>query len=820
MPVLRTAAGGHRVANPDLGDPVAMFLPWLDWNRAQLAAGHLPLWNPYNGSGVPHLANGQSAVFSPFSLPYYVLPLRWGPVASAFVQLVAAGGLTYGLLRHLSRSRLAALVGGLAFAFCGTNVLWLQWPLSDAACLVPGVVWGASALVTAGDPGARYRAAAGTAGAVGLGLLAGQPETTFFGLLLAGAFATARVAAARLPAKARLARLGWLAGAGALGVGVAGVELLPLTEYVHHSAAEHFRGGQILDSAHLAALHVFPLVLGSPAQRYSGEAFGWPAFVESADAYVGGNVLVLAGIAALTAVASRARPRIPLFFLGAGLAALAYGYDAGGVAALVGRLPVFDLVMVARSAVVWQVSVAVLAAFGVDLIAGVGRRGGRDRRDGRDQRDGRHVFAATVAGWWVVFTAGGVRLARALRDAEPPSDPALAGIAAITAGDHIRYVVATLGAGMVGAVVLALARRPGAARVGGAVLVCSVFLQNGVMFQDFNPTVDPGDVYPETPALRSIAALVGDEQTLWLDDAGLVPDINLRYRLRSPGSYDALVVDDYDALYRTVMRSPRIEVDGFALVIVAGPVRPRGIGSLRALGVRFVATGRPYPFDEDVPGLELVADTGDYRVFRVPGSPARYFSPARVTVTDRAGARRRAADPAFDPLRSSVVTAADGGDPPRSGPAAEAAPGEVDVLEESATSVRLRVRRDRPGWLVAMQTRYPGWRARVDGRPAPIATANAAFLGVRVPAGESVVELHFAPQSVRVGLVASLVAGTATVGLLVAGLRRRRSREGAERWNVAATGPYSGLTGTPRLSNPGRPAIAASRAARLAPDRS
>jgi hypothetical protein len=55
----------HSVGNRMLGDTVLEMQPWLLFNKDELARGELPLWNPYNGAGLPHLANYQSAVFSP-----------------------------------------------------------------------------------------------------------------------------------------------------------------------------------------------------------------------------------------------------------------------------------------------------------------------------------------------------------------------------------------------------------------------------------------------------------------------------------------------------------------------------------------------------------------------------------------------------------------------------------------------------------------------------------------------------------------------------------------------------------------------------------
>jgi uncharacterized membrane protein YfhO len=59
----------------------------------------------------------------------------------------------------------------------------------------------------------------------------------------------------------------------------------------------------------------------------------------------------------------------------------------------------------------------------------------------------------------------------------------------------------------------------------------------------------------------------------------------------------------------------------------------------------------------------------------------------------------------------------------------------------------------------------PGWRARVDGRDAPLLRANLAFRAVELPTGMHRVEFVFRPRSVVVGLGVSAAGIAAALGL-------------------------------------------------------
>jgi len=64
--------------------------------------GVLPLWNPYISGGRPYLANAQSAIFSPFSWPAYILPFWWSLGFIAALKLFLGAFGTYLLGRVLA----------------------------------------------------------------------------------------------------------------------------------------------------------------------------------------------------------------------------------------------------------------------------------------------------------------------------------------------------------------------------------------------------------------------------------------------------------------------------------------------------------------------------------------------------------------------------------------------------------------------------------------------------------------------------------------------------------------------------------------------
>ncbi len=299
-------------------------------------------------------------------------------------------------------------------------------------------------------------------------------------------------------------------------------------------------------------------------------------------------------------------------------------------------------------------------------------------------------------------------------------------------------------------------------RVGAGALATLVALSTVAVFAGYNPTVDQKYFYPRTPLLADVAAVVGDEQAIWLGRGRLPAQANLAYALHTPDNYDALGVETYDALYlravRDVLRVPTAEQ----------------LRLLRVLGVRYIVAGE---FDglAVTDGLARIARIPPLGVYAVSGSLPRYSVVGSARgVRSNLEAQAAVSEAGFDPSRELVLE----GDVDRAG--SGAATGQVRVVEQQAEHVVLDVDATAEGWLLSLQTWFPGWQARIDGRRVPVRRANGTFQAVAVPAGVHRVTFDYRPGSVRAGLALTAVAAVDLALVLgYAGgtaLRQRRRR--------------------------------------------
>jgi hypothetical protein len=110
-------------------------------------------------------------------------------------------------------------------------------------------------------------------------------------------------------------------------------------------------------------------------------------------------------------------------------------------------------------------------------------------------------------------------------------------------------------------------------------------------------------------------------------------------------------------------------------------------------------------------------------------------------------------DPVYDPSREVLVEA------PLPGPLPEEAPaerlGRAQVVARSSLRVVVEAESSQDCILVLADAYYPGWQARIGGKPADVFPAYYVFRGVMLPAGSHEVEFLYAPASFRWGMLIS-----------------------------------------------------------------
>lgn len=416
--------------------------------------------------------------------------------------------------------------------------------------------------------------------------------------------------------------------------------------------------------------------------------------------YVGLAALVLAA----GGVAGRAAfPAWPWVVVTLASGTIAYGLWP--IADLVGALPLIGLADHSRLLIVVHLGIAVLAARGVECLG-----------DARARRMMEGAIAALAAAlvWQAV-------------DAGPPR------VALVAAAASLGFAAA----------LLALPRAPAA--VAWLAVACVV----ADLYAAYGPTWRGGvRAFPPVPAtLAPLADQPGGDRAL-VAHTLLPPNVATFYEVPTLAAFEPAMSEATVQLLVQAGLRP-----SFHLGVVAGPtVAPSSLRVLDLLGTGLVVLSDPVEGTTVGDRLQEVRRE-PFAVYRNPQAMPRVFvaSEARVA-PDATAALALLSDPSVD-LRRTVVLEESATEPWR-----DAAPdGEVMTLAYAPGHVRAHVTCGAACWVVLTETFAPGWRAQVDGAPAPVLRADRALVTVAVPAGAHDVEIEYRPASVRVGAPVSVL---------------------------------------------------------------
>jgi hypothetical protein len=150
------------------------FQPLRYFTAFELSHGRLPLWNPYNASGEPWLANPQTGVFYPPVWLFVLLPFAPAYTLFLLLHLILLAWGAYLLFTRIG-SNDAALIGAVAVMFCGPTLSLLDISNNlTTFAWIPLVLWCA----LSGAP------AAWSGSAIAMSFLAGEPFFAAAGALM------------------------------------------------------------------------------------------------------------------------------------------------------------------------------------------------------------------------------------------------------------------------------------------------------------------------------------------------------------------------------------------------------------------------------------------------------------------------------------------------------------------------------------------------------------------------------------------------------------------------------------------------------------
>ncbi len=773
--------GGFLVTPPS--DQYIGGFPVRDFAAQSLKAGlGIPLWNPYIFGGMPYVAAmGVGDIYYPTFILRALLPVDVGMTLGLMVHVFLAGLFMYAFLRALGLSFYASLVGGAAYMMSGPTA-GLVSPGHDGKLFIGALTPLALLLLLRWVREARLSALGWFSLVIGLAVLSPHPQLLQYMLLLCGAFGLYYAfgwSGAPLQTHVGIKRLGLAFVAVALGFGIGAIQYAPFIEYVPFSPrAQGIAGGYETATS-------FSMPIEELLNMYL------PEFTGMLSRYWGRNGIhhhseYLGVVAILLATAAIGAKGKAVVFSRSFKLFLLSVLVVSALWALGGNTPFYRIVYAivpgtkffrAPSTIMYIMTfaVALFAAIGLERVL-----------SGDVKRRWLVVWGVSAAVLALLAVSGALtNLGAAILEAAYRGAPAEQINAAVDRVNANAGAVAVGGVRglmfvLLGIVICAaVARGRIGARMAALALLVAVAADLWSIerkYWGFSPPAS--EVYRSDATIDYLKAHQDSGRVFYLQlssnmayhDAMLIGDGLMVHGVRQAFGYHGNALDRYEKL---------IDTDK----IVGNP-------AMRSLAnVRYLLTNEPVP-DSSLratfgPAARLVAGP----VRNAPGTMVYLYDVGRSDAAWVASGTLKAPDDAaLATLRDPLFTAAlqrsvaiiDTSSPTRASSDATAipAPSSISARVQRPNHSRIVVDLSAPAqdgnMLIVSENFFPGWTARIDGKPAAAERADYSLIGVPLPAGARKIELEFTSAASSTGMAITVVALLLSVLLIGVGLVPKR----------------------------------------------
>lgn len=701
------------VKNNAMPDVITQIYPWKTLTVASWKMGQIPLWNPYSFSGTTHAGNYQTAVFSPVNILFFLLGSIDGWSIAVLAQPFLAGIFMYMLMRTLKTTKAAALLGAVGYMFSGFLVVWMAYEtLGYAVLYLPLILAG----IIHFHERASIAAIVSIAGGIALSLLSGHFQMSIYVVSISLVFSVYWGIVQKKKQKILTTVLFIL-----LGILICAPQLIASFDaYAQSVRSASFVKGEIIPWQYLITVFS-PDYYGNPVTRndWFGHYAEWASFI---------GVIPL--IFSLYAVYRR-RSSTVWFFLIVGVTALLLATPTIVSDLLFAlRIPVLSTSAAGRVIMLFSFSLCVLSAFGFDML----------RRDWRDKNHKPFflftlVIALFVLLLWGMLFSGALlpddKLAIAKRNSILPS--LIAGLWVMCAGigflniKRLRiFIVAFL-------VLIAM---------GDSMRFASKWM----------PFDSRAYMYPDLDVIHFLTQNTGMYRVF----GNFGNELGGQFGIPSIEGYDAVYQKRYGEFIRFADEGTLKNPERSVVTLARG-----GQYSQRALdllGVKYIlhrlSDGTnvwAYPYWK-YPFYTSVYKDDHYEILENAHTLPRYYlASSYLVMTDP--------DEMLSYLYTTgpvetehIILEKEPPLPPKAGK------GTVQLSRFTPNEIVFSVESQTDTLLYLSDVYESGWKARIDGKQAPVLRANYAFRAMAVPAGSHTVRMYYQPRSVTIGMPVTVLS--------------------------------------------------------------
>lgn len=692
-------------------DVIRQMYPWRTLGNELLKSGFWPLWNPYNFSGAPLLANLQSSFFFPLNLITSPLP----PLAAWVSQVILLPFLLslsgYLFLRSLKLSNFASIFGAVSLAGISFLSVWSEQIMVTQSILsLPLTLWAINSLSETKKRLYLLLIPVFLA----LSIFGGHIQTAAYVFILSLAYALFK--------RLQLRQIVFVFVSAIL---ISSVQLLPSLELYLNSARDNPAQRQFITATALPLQNLVTV--------FAPDFFGNPATnnfrqnnYDNSLAYGGIIVLVLASLAFF-----RKKTPSEIRFWGiAALGSLLFSLPPLAYILSALHIPILGTSYLSRATFIFEISLVILGAYGFEqFIAKPG------------------VSKPKV--WPVIVLLAGIYMALWIIAFRLP---------VADRGVTLRNLLIPTSLFFLTAVSLFL-NRTKLRLIIPLILIAAAIFETGYFFNKYQPFAKSALAFPQHPVFSFLQQHAGFDRYFGLGPAYIDSNFATYYRVFTPEGYDPLYPSRYSqfvsaAANKGILSKSIPPSDA----VIGNPDQFYLNRLLDVLGVKYIVDKTDSP-DVDkgqnfakFPASDyvLTSQIRQWKFYqRYSALPRVFLAGQFEVIPDPAKNISTIYDKSFDPGKTLLLEEQPATLPENGGS------GVANITSYSPNSVTITTQSEKPKLLFLSDNFYPGWQALIDGQPAKVYRADYTFRAVGIPAGKHTVMFAYQPLSFTLGLLIS-----------------------------------------------------------------
>jgi hypothetical protein len=704
----KTNPNGIPFKNFLITDPVRQQYPWRSLAIDLEKKGELPVWNPYNFSGTPLLANLQSSAFYPLNFLFFVVPFEIAWSILIFLQPLLAGLFLYLYLNNLKLKKSASLIGAISFALSGFSIAWLEWgTILNTALWLPLTLLSIDKLLVLSKSGKIDRK-----GVIKWLLIfvfslissffSGHLQIFFYLILLTLAYIFLKL----IISSNRLRICMWLIIGFFIALAITVFQWLPAIKFISLSARN-------LDVVGWQAQGWF-IPWQNLIQFLAPDFFGNPTTLNYYGIWNYAEFIGYIGIVPLTLAlfALFFRKDKKTFFFGT-VFFLSLIFALPTIFAKLPyklEIPFISTSQPTRLLFITDFSLSILAALGLDYFI-----------KGKNKKQILYILGVIsiffVALWsFVLFFHGTIMSTENLS----------------VARHNLILPSALFATSLVLFLIVLFHKKERIRKLSFALLIVVTVFDLFRFGQKFETFARKEYLYPKTPVISFLQKQEGQYRVMSADSTIFPPNFSIIYKIQTLDGYDPLYIQRYGELMAALGRGKPDISPPFGFNRIITPQNPSS-GIVDLLGVKYVLSLKKL---DDTKLKEVFKDGKTIVYENTMVFPRAFF----VTNTLLVNSKQEAISELFNinnPLkRVAVVENIKNKNIFKSNWDL----GRVEFTTYQANKVFLETNSPGQGFLVLTDTYYPSWHAKIDGKDIEIFLTDYNFRGIIVPSGKHKVE--------------------------------------------------------------------------------